>query len=75
MRVSIPYSKLKHSGFWTESHNLMVFGEQLIMYSFNDESHWKISIRGIGKVGRVFTCLESLISLKQRQKNNLKIEA
>ncbi|KAB2621040.1 F-box/kelch-repeat protein [Pyrus ussuriensis x Pyrus communis] len=67
MRVSIPYSKLKHSGFWTK--------EQLIMYNFNDESHWKISIRGIWKVGRVFTCLESLISLKQRQRSNLKIEA
>ncbi|KAB2621039.1 F-box/kelch-repeat protein, partial [Pyrus ussuriensis x Pyrus communis] len=74
MRVSIPYSKLKHSGFWTKSHDLMVFGEHLIMYNFNDESHWKISIRGIGKVGRVFTCLESRISLKQRQRSNLQIE-
>ncbi|KAM1414724.1 hypothetical protein ACFX2I_006470 [Malus domestica] len=74
-RVSILYSTLKHSGFWTESHDLMVFGEQLIMYNFNDESHRKINIRGIGKVGCVFTCLESLVSLKQRQRSNLKIEA
>ncbi|KAK9910083.1 hypothetical protein M0R45_034058 [Rubus argutus] len=67
MRVSIPYTELSHSGFWTESHDLMVFGERLVLYNFDDEDqenfrHLSVG-GGIGKVGRVGVYIESLVSL------------
>ncbi|KAI5345531.1 hypothetical protein L3X38_013408 [Prunus dulcis] len=64
MRVSIPYWNLSHSGFWTKSHDLMVFEEKLVMYNFNDHSFQNLCVREIGKVGSVGTYLESLVSLK-----------
>ncbi|XP_020412991.1 F-box/kelch-repeat protein At3g06240 [Prunus persica] len=64
MRVSIPYWNLSHSGFWTKSHDLMVFEEKLVMYNFNDHSFQNLCVREIGKVGSVETYLESLVSLK-----------
>ncbi|KAH0987256.1 hypothetical protein GBA52_014433 [Prunus armeniaca] len=64
MRVSIPYWNLSHSGFWTKSHDLMVFEEELVMYNFNDHSFRNLRVREIGKVGSVETYLESLVSLK-----------
>ncbi|PQQ18769.1 F-box/kelch-repeat protein [Prunus yedoensis var. nudiflora] len=64
MRVSIPYCNLSHSGFWTKSHDLMVFKEELVMYNFNDHSFQNLCVREIGKVGSVETYLESLVSLK-----------
>ncbi|XP_016648266.1 PREDICTED: F-box/kelch-repeat protein At3g06240-like [Prunus mume] len=64
MRVSIPYWKLSHSGFWTKSHDLMVFEEELVMYNFNDHSFRNLRVREIGKVGSVETYWESIVSLK-----------
>ncbi|XP_008226960.1 PREDICTED: F-box/kelch-repeat protein At3g06240-like [Prunus mume] len=64
MRVSIPYWDLSHSGFWTKSHDLMVFGEKLVMYNFNNHSFRNLCVRGIGKVSSVETYLESLVSPK-----------
>ncbi|CAB4308460.1 unnamed protein product [Prunus armeniaca] len=64
MRVSIPYWNLSHSGFWTKSHDLMVFEEELVMYNFNDHSFRNLRVREIGKVGSVETYWESIVSLK-----------
>ncbi|KAH0987544.1 hypothetical protein GBA52_014721 [Prunus armeniaca] len=64
MRVSIPYWNLSHSGFWTKSHDLMVFEEELVMYNFNDHSFRNLCVREISEVGSVETYLESLVSLK-----------
>ncbi|XP_062000664.1 F-box/kelch-repeat protein At3g06240-like [Rosa rugosa] len=78
MRVSIPYAELSHSGFWTESHDLMVFGERLILYNFDEEnpqSFQNLSVREIGKVGRVGVYIESLVSVRDliRDLNNMRI--
>ncbi|KAK9931725.1 hypothetical protein M0R45_018992 [Rubus argutus] len=71
MRVSIPYHELSHSGFWRESHDLMVFDRSsLVMYNFNDESSWTLSIRNIDKVdsfGSVGIYVESLASLIEQE--------
>ncbi|PRQ47377.1 putative F-box associated interaction domain-containing protein [Rosa chinensis] len=63
MRVSIPYHQLSHSGFWRGSYDLMVFDESLVMYNFDDEKFWILSIRDVGKVGSVGIYVESLASL------------
>ncbi|PQM39181.1 F-box/kelch-repeat protein [Prunus yedoensis var. nudiflora] len=69
MTVSIPYWNLSHSGFWTKSHDLMVFEEELIMYNFNNHSFRNLRVREIGKVGSVETYSESIVSLKKSEKN------
>ncbi|KAM5555786.1 F-box/kelch-repeat protein [Rosa sericea] len=74
MRVSIPYAELSHSGFWTESHDLMVFGERLVLYNFDEEdpqTFRNLSVREIGKVGRVGVYIESLVSI--RNLNSMRI--
>ncbi|KAL6130558.1 hypothetical protein ACLB2K_068937 [Fragaria x ananassa] len=66
MRVSIPYTELYHSGFWTESHDLMFSGERLLLYNFDEEDPQirKLSVRETGRVGRVGVYIESLVSVR-----------
>ncbi|PRQ46614.1 putative F-box associated interaction domain-containing protein [Rosa chinensis] len=53
MEIGIPYHRLLHSGFWTETYDLMlVDATMLAMCNFNDKSFWILSIRhGFGQVG------------------------
>lgn len=68
MRVSIPYHKLSHSGFWTKTHDLMVIGERLLMYNFDDDENFMdLPIRGVDKVGSILIYLDSLVSLSRNQ--------
>ncbi|XP_062012661.1 F-box/kelch-repeat protein At3g06240-like [Rosa rugosa] len=67
MQVSKPYQELSHSGFWTESHDLMVFDKSsLVMYNFNDGTFWNLSIGDIttadGYFGSFGIYVESLAS-------------
>ncbi|XP_062012914.1 F-box/kelch-repeat protein At3g06240-like [Rosa rugosa] len=64
MQVCKPYHELSHSGFCTESHDLMVFDElSLVMYNFNDGTFWNLSIGDLsenGRFGSVGIYVESL---------------
>jgi len=74
IRVSIPYTELYHSGFWIESHDLMFFEEQLVLYNFDEKDPQirKLSVRGIGRVGRVGVYIESLVSIRDLNKMRIK---
>ncbi|XP_062010622.1 F-box/kelch-repeat protein At3g06240-like isoform X1 [Rosa rugosa] len=76
MQVCKPYRELSHSGFWTESHDLMVFDKSsLVMYNFDDGTFWNLSIGclredgGFGSVGiYVESLLPSLTDQEQRKR-------
>ncbi|XP_004288837.1 PREDICTED: F-box/kelch-repeat protein At3g06240-like [Fragaria vesca subsp. vesca] len=60
MQVSKPYKTLSHSGFWTESHDLMVFDRSsLVMYNFSDDKFWTLDVGKVGTFCNVGTYVES----------------
>ncbi|KAL6226448.1 hypothetical protein ACLB2K_000410 [Fragaria x ananassa] len=60
MQVSKPYKTLSHSGFWTESHDLMVFDRSsLVMYNFSDDKFWTLDVGKVGTFCSVGTYVES----------------
>ncbi|XP_004309017.1 PREDICTED: F-box/kelch-repeat protein At3g06240-like [Fragaria vesca subsp. vesca] len=68
IKVSKPYNKLSHSGFWTETHDLMVFDmSSLVMYNFEDGTSWNLPIGDLdedcffGSVGVYVECLPSKV--------------
>ncbi|XP_062015676.1 F-box/kelch-repeat protein At3g06240-like [Rosa rugosa] len=67
MQVSIPFHRLSHSGFWTETYDLMVFDDSLVMYNFDDGTFWNLSIGNTSEnhFGTVGIYLESLPSLNR----------
>ncbi|KAL6221125.1 hypothetical protein ACLB2K_008877 [Fragaria x ananassa] len=61
IQVSIPYCRLLHSGFWTDTHDLMVFDRSsFIMYNFSDETFWTLPI---GNVGDIISTEESFFTI------------
>ena len=78
MRVSRPYHQLSYTGFWTQSHDLMVFDRlSLVMYNFNDDSFWDLSVPGISKHGDfcnvgiyVDSLIPSLIDQEQHKRRS-----
>ncbi|KAK9932653.1 hypothetical protein M0R45_019878 [Rubus argutus] len=78
MRVSRPYHQLSYTGFWTQSHDLMVFDRSsLVMYNFNDDSFWDLSVPGNSKHGEfcnvgiyVESLIPSLIDQEQHKRRS-----
>ncbi|KAL6224029.1 hypothetical protein ACLB2K_002885 [Fragaria x ananassa] len=69
IRVSKPYKKLSHSGFWTKSHDLMVFDKSsFVMYNFNDDTYWTLSIGKTGEIKSVGIYVETLPTLTHPSK-------
>ena len=61
MQITLPYHQLQHCGFWTESHDLMVFDHKsLVMYNFNDGTSWTLSIGKVGFISSVGIYVETL---------------
>ncbi|KAL6226507.1 hypothetical protein ACLB2K_000469 [Fragaria x ananassa] len=73
MQVSQPYFELSHSGFWTESHDLMLFNRSsLVMYNFNEGTSWDLSISDMRKNDDIFSFgiyVESLPSVLMANNN------
>ncbi|KAL6221820.1 hypothetical protein ACLB2K_005213 [Fragaria x ananassa] len=66
MRVFKPYEKLSHSGFWTKSHDLMVFNRSsLVMY---DDTYWTLSIDKVGEYRSIGIYVETLPVLTHRSR-------
>ncbi|XP_004309066.1 PREDICTED: F-box/kelch-repeat protein At3g06240-like [Fragaria vesca subsp. vesca] len=69
MRVSKPYKDLSHSGFWTETHDLMVFDKELlVMYNFNDDKFWTLSIGEVQTIRSIGSYVETLATLTHRSR-------
>ncbi|ONI13667.1 hypothetical protein PRUPE_4G236200 [Prunus persica] len=63
IRSPIPYSALRHSGFWKKSHDLLVFRDRLLLCNSNGPRFRNISISGLPEVKEVGIYLESLVYL------------
>ncbi|BFG29817.1 hypothetical protein CerSpe_160900 [Prunus speciosa] len=63
IRIPIPYSVSRHSGFWKKSHDLLVFRDQLLLCNSNGPRFRNLSISGLPRVNEVGIYLESLVSL------------
>ncbi|KAL6127851.1 hypothetical protein ACLB2K_071212 [Fragaria x ananassa] len=64
MRVSKPYKDLSHSGFWTETHDLMMFNKKLlVMYNFNNDIFWTLSIGIVETIRSIGSYVETLATL------------
>ena len=73
MQISKPYSSISHSGFWTESHDLMVFdSSSLVMYNFNDGTFWNLTVGNVDMFWDIGVYVESLpsVSLRRVKKMN-----
>ncbi|XP_034198101.1 F-box/kelch-repeat protein At3g06240-like [Prunus dulcis] len=62
VRISIPYSILRHSSFWKKIHDLLDFRDRLILCNSNGERFRNLSISGLPKVNEVGIYLECLVS-------------
>ncbi|KAL6123348.1 hypothetical protein ACLB2K_075870 [Fragaria x ananassa] len=71
MRVSKPYKDLSHSGFWTETLDLMVFNKKLlVMYNFNDDKFWTLSTGGVVETIRsIGSYVETLSTLTHQSRS------
>ncbi|XP_004288691.1 PREDICTED: F-box/kelch-repeat protein At3g06240-like [Fragaria vesca subsp. vesca] len=69
IRVSKPYEKLSHSDFLTKSHDLMIFNRSsLVMYNFNDDTYWTLSIGKVGEFRSIGIYVETLPVLTHRSR-------
>ncbi|KAL6127925.1 hypothetical protein ACLB2K_071286 [Fragaria x ananassa] len=82
IKVSKPYKKLSHSGFWTETHDLMVFDQSsLVMCNFGDGTSWDLPIGDLGEdcsfgsVGAYVECLPSKVESSVFCRNEAQAEA